>query len=74
MLTIYSKIIYTHECWGGVWWEGRSRVWMYYFELYSPSIKHSTGTLEFVQKAMPGAKRATEPRGGPSSVTPKNAS
>jgi hypothetical protein len=74
MLTIYNKITCTHVGWGGMWREGRSRAHMLHFDLHSPRTQHSQGTLGIVQKTMTGARRTTEPRGGPSSVTPKNAS
>jgi len=73
MVTIYNTITCTHGSWEGVWWEGRSWVLVFHIHLHNPVIEHYTGTLEFVQKAVPDARRATEPREGPSPVTPKNA-
>jgi len=74
MSTIYNKITCTHEGWREVWREGCSWGLVLPLNLHNPLPQQSTGTLWFVQKAMPGAKRATEPREGPSPVTPKNAS
>jgi len=73
-LYTYNTIICTHEGWGGVWRKGRSWGSVFPFDVYIRRQQHSTVTLRFVRRAIPGARRATEPREGPSPVTPNNAS